>query len=81
MPIKAGNCVQRVGLLKGMNELPANKPALPPEVPAPGPIESYKLTCQPRIRRAQAHETPTMPAPKTATVRGLDGSLGEVVMD
>jgi len=55
----------------GTTEEPLKHPALPNEAPSPGLAGSMSTTSRPLRNRKLAAQTPTMPAPITATLPDL----------
>ena len=65
----------RPGAVTGTMAQDAKMPALPCEVPEPGVLRSMIVTSIP-VRRSQiAVDTPTMPAPITATWRVMNDTF------
>ena len=68
-----GASMSRPGVVTGTIADDASTPALPAEAPPAGPFGSSRRTLRtPRRRSHTAAETPTMPAPTTATLSALD---------
>ena len=69
-----GTLVINPGTVTGMIELEARTPALPKDAPSPGSSRSTRTTSRPWRKSLSAVETPTMPAPMTATVPLVDSA-------